>query len=85
MAGVVAAGCVAKERSKTDGRVVEASGIQNERVITQERVAVAEVAALLTNSSRLRHKRKAGQRQEDEQECDRPPLASQAVHEICCG
>ena len=56
---VVAAGCVAKERTNTGGCVGDAGDVVNERVLTQERVDVGGVAALLTNCSRLRRKRKA--------------------------
>jgi len=56
---VVAADDVAKERINTGGCVGDAGGVVNERVLTQERVDVGPVAALLTNCSRLRRKRKA--------------------------
>src|SRR4029077_4046496 len=56
---VAIAGCVVKERLKTDCRVVAADGVQ-ERIITQERVLKAEVAALLANGSRLRRRSATG-------------------------
>ena len=56
---VVAADGVTKEPTNTDGRVGDAGGVVKERVFAQERVDVGGVAALLTNCSRLRRKRKA--------------------------
>jgi hypothetical protein len=39
----------------------------NQRIITQKRVGVGEVAALLTSRSRLRRKRKASEHEGNEQ------------------
>src|SRR5262249_35447699 len=63
---VEGAGVVATERTSTGGRVLSAGRIVHERVITQERVAEAEVAALSTIGSRLRRKRKHCDRHFDE-------------------
>ena len=48
---------IVKERIEAVGRVVAAGRVVHECVITQERVAVDQVAAVLTNGSRLRRKR----------------------------
>jgi hypothetical protein len=60
------AGRIAKERFKTDRRVGAAGCVRTERLITQERVEVADVAAFLTNRLRCRRQRKPGERQCDE-------------------
>ena len=65
---IVGAGCVLTECVNTDSRVVVAGRVVHERVITQERVDIAEVAALLTDRSRLRHKRRAGEGEWNEQQ-----------------
>ena len=46
---------------RTDCGVEGAGCVINERIITQERVAVSEVAAFLASRPRLRRKRKAGE------------------------
>jgi hypothetical protein len=49
-----------QRRLETLGRIFQAGGVAQERVITKERVVVVGgVAPLLTNRSRLRRKRKA--------------------------
>ena len=63
MGRVEAAGCVALERTTTDSRV-EVAGVVQERIITEEGVPVDGIAALLTNRSCLRQKRKADDRDE---------------------
>src|SRR5262249_34406651 len=57
---------VGVERVRTDGSIKDAGGVVKERVITEDCVAIGEVAALLTNRSRLRRKRKAGEREQRE-------------------
>jgi hypothetical protein len=59
-------GSISEERYITDGRVFVPGGVVNKRIITEKRVAVADVATVLTNRLRLRRKRKAAERQCDE-------------------
>ena len=70
--------CIGFERISTDGRVRVTGGVVHERVIAKDRVADA-VAALLTIRSRLRCKRKAGEREWNEQQSER---ASRAVRRM---
>jgi hypothetical protein len=51
---------VAIERLETNGRVEETVDVVQECIITKECVVVVEVAAFLTNGSRLRRKCTAG-------------------------
>jgi len=55
--------CIAKERVETERRIIDAGGNANERVITLGGVVVRQ-ATVLTNRSRLRRKRKAGEREQ---------------------
>ena len=64
---VLLAGGVGIKREASDGRVPRAGDVENERLVTQERV-VANVAALVTNRSRLRRKRKPCEREREEKE-----------------
>jgi hypothetical protein len=48
-----------QRRLETLGRIFQAGGVAQERVITKERVVVGGVAPLLTNRFRSRRKRKA--------------------------
>ena len=54
---------VVRERL-TDGRV-DGPVLVNERIVTEEGVAVVEIAAFLANGSRLRRKQKAGEGETD--------------------
>jgi hypothetical protein len=63
---VAGAECIAKKRTTTSGRVIDACCVVNERIVTEKRVASADDASLLTSRSRLRRKRKARERQCDE-------------------
>ena len=63
---IAGAFCVTRKRTSPDCRVRDARGVVHERVITQERVASAEVTVLSTNRSRLRRKHKAGEHKRGE-------------------
>ena len=65
---VNAASGIVLECIGADGRVAAASGVGDERVITQERVGVNKVAALLTCRTRMRRKRNAYQGESNEKE-----------------
>jgi hypothetical protein len=57
--------------TRTEGCVAATGGVAQERVLTKERVVVAGIAALLTNGSRLRRKRKADKHERDEETASR--------------
>ena len=57
---------------RTDCGVEDSGCVVNERIITQESVVVSEVAALLTNRSRLRRKREASEDEGDENKTASP-------------
>ena len=69
---------IVPERVPTDGRVAGTDVVQ-ERILTEEGVRVDEVAAFLTIRSRLRRKRKAGEREWNEQQSER---TRHAVHRM---